>query len=96
MVILAEAELLENPVPIKPNPELNMAIAFVVGLMTAVGLAFLLEYLDQSIRTEQDIEQYLGLPVIGAIAYMDENDSAVNSRSKRIGGDNDGKKRSAS
>ncbi|QZT34139.1 hypothetical protein HUR95_01580 [Caldalkalibacillus thermarum TA2.A1] len=34
----------------------NMAIAGVVGLMTAIGLAFLLEYLDNTIKTEQDVE----------------------------------------
>ncbi|TWI59921.1 YveK family protein [Halalkalibacter nanhaiisediminis] len=85
VVVLAEAELLENPAPVSPNPGLNMAIAFVVGLMTAVGLAFLLEYLDQTLRTEEDIEQYLGLPVIGAVAQMDENDGPANSRSKRLG-----------
>ncbi|NEU30285.1 capsular biosynthesis protein [bacterium LRH843] len=96
VVILAEAELLENPTPIKPNPELNMAIAFVVGLMAAVGLAFLLEYLDQSIRTEQDIEQYLELPVIGAIAKMDESDDPVHTRSKRLGSESNVKKKSAS
>ncbi|WP_241739352.1 YveK family protein [Anoxybacillus flavithermus] len=44
--ILAKAEVKEQPVPVKPKPLLNMAIAFVVGMMTGVGLAFLLEYLD--------------------------------------------------
>ncbi|WP_017726166.1 YveK family protein, partial [Halalkalibacterium ligniniphilum] len=39
VVILAEAEMADPPVPVSPNPPLNMAIAFVVGLMTAVGLA---------------------------------------------------------
>lgn len=96
VVILAKAELLENPVPIKPNPELNMAIAFVVGLMTAVGIAFLLEYFDQSIRTEQDIEQYLELPIIGSVAHMDESDSVKSMQSNKVGGDSNGKKRSAS
>ncbi len=96
VVILAPAELLENPAPVQPNPELNMAIAFVVGLMAAVGLAFLLEYLDQSIRTEQDIEQYLELPVIGAIAQMDESDRPGHARSKRVGRDNNDEKNPAS
>ncbi|WP_349408723.1 YveK family protein [Pseudalkalibacillus sp. SCS-8] len=58
--------------PIKPNPMLNMAIAFVVGLMAGVGLAFLLEYLDNTVKTEQDIEKQLELPVLGVIAEMNE------------------------
>ena len=45
-----------------------MAIAFVVGLMVSVGIAFLLEYLDNTIKLEQDIEKLLGLPVLGAMS----------------------------
>ena len=68
--ILSPAELPENPQPIKPQPVLNMAIAFVVGLMASVGIAFLLEYLDNTIKTEQDIEKLLGLPVLGAVSEI--------------------------
>ncbi|MED2972863.1 Wzz/FepE/Etk N-terminal domain-containing protein [Fictibacillus sp. B-59209] len=72
--ILSKAELKENPSPIKPNPMLNMAIALVVGLMTGVGLAFLLEYLDNTLKTEQDIENFLELPVLGTIPKITVND----------------------
>lgn len=53
--------------PIKPNKQLNILIAFVVGLMAAVGLAFLLEYLDNTIKTSADVENVLGIPVLGVI-----------------------------
>lgn len=69
--ILAKATVEENPTPINPNPPLNIAIAFVVGLMASVGLAFLLEYLDNTIKTEQDIEKMLELPVLGVITTID-------------------------
>lgn len=69
--ILAKAELAENQAPIKPQPLLNVAIALVVGLMAGVGLAFLLEYFDNTIKNEQDIEKILGLPVLGVIAIID-------------------------
>lgn len=68
--ILSPAELSENPVPIKPQPVLNMAIAFVVGLMASIGLAFLLEYLDNTVKSEQDVEKLLGLPVLGAVQVI--------------------------
>lgn len=68
--ILSEASLAENPSPVKPSPMLNMAIAFVIGLMVGTGLAFLLDYLDNTLKTEQDIEQHLGLPVVGSIAFI--------------------------
>jgi len=72
--ILTQAQLGENPSPIKPQPVLNMAIAFVVGVMAGVGIAFLLEYLDNTIKTEQDIEKQLGLPVLGAITTINMDD----------------------
>ncbi|WP_342602401.1 Wzz/FepE/Etk N-terminal domain-containing protein [Peribacillus sp. FSL E2-0159] len=65
--VLAKAEIKENPSPVKPNPVLNIAIAVVVGLMAGVGLAFLLEYMDNTIKDEDDIEKLLELPILGSI-----------------------------
>ncbi|MBT2605116.1 capsular biosynthesis protein [Bacillus sp. ISL-53] len=65
--VLAKAEIEENPTPVKPNPLLNIAIAVVVGLMAGVGLAFILEYLDNTIKDEEDIERLLELPILGSI-----------------------------
>lgn len=63
-----------HPVPVKPNKKLNIAIAFILGLMVSVGIAFLLEYLDNRIRTEEDVRRYLNLPVLGGIMdYEIEN-----------------------
>lgn len=53
--------------PIKPRPIMNIAIAFMVALMAGVGLTFLMEYLDHTIKTPQDVEKYLELPIIGVI-----------------------------
>ena len=53
--------------PVKPNKKLNILIAFVVGLMASVGLVFLLEYLDNTIKTSDDVEKLLGIPVLGVI-----------------------------
>lgn len=53
--------------PVKPNKQLNMAVALVLGLMVAVGLAFLLEFMDSTIKNAEDVEKHLGLPVIGTI-----------------------------
>lgn len=53
--------------PVKPKKALNMAIAFFVGLMVSVGLSFMLEYMDSTIKTEEDVARYLDMPVIGII-----------------------------
>lgn len=72
--ILSPAVLKDNPSPVAPNPMLNMAIAAVVGLMLGVGIAFLLEYLDTSMKDEQDIEDVLGIPLLGVISPIKEED----------------------
>ncbi|MCR4435375.1 MAG: Wzz/FepE/Etk N-terminal domain-containing protein [Clostridiales bacterium] len=53
--------------PVKPRPGVNIAVAFFAGLMAAVGIAFLMEYLDDTIKTSEDIEKYLDLTVLGTI-----------------------------
>jgi capsular polysaccharide biosynthesis protein len=83
--ILSPAVLKENPSPVEPNPILNMAIAAVVGLMLGVGIAFLREYLDTSMKTEQDIEDILGVPLLGVISPIKEDaklEAATSNRRK--------------
>lgn len=72
--ILSPAEMSENPTPVKPNPKLNMAIGAVVGLMIGVGIAFLLEYLDTTIKNESDAEELLGLPILGLVSPITEKE----------------------
>ncbi|MED4054182.1 Wzz/FepE/Etk N-terminal domain-containing protein [Niallia taxi] len=89
VTILPLADDQENQSPISPNPTLNIVIGAVVGLFIGIGLAFLLEYLDNTVKTEQDIEKLLGVPVLGAITLIDDNFDA------RIRGTNTGRTRGA-
>ena len=59
--------------PIKPRVKLNIAIGGVLGLFVGVGLAFLLEFVDNTIKTKEDVERVLGLPVIGQIPEFESN-----------------------
>lgn len=81
--ILTPAEVTDSISPVKPKPILNIAIAIVVGLMAGAGIAFLLEYLDNTIKTEQDIEQYLELPVLGVISTFDRKSSEGSTHAKK-------------
>lgn len=74
VTVLAAAELGDDPTPVKPNKKLNVAIAIVLGGMIGVGIAFLLEYLDNTIRTAEDIDKHLGLPVLGTISTIEPGD----------------------
>lgn len=53
--------------PIKPNKKMNIAMAFVVGLTLSTVLAFLLNYLDNIVKTPEDIKMELDMPVLGVI-----------------------------
>ncbi|MED4179722.1 capsular biosynthesis protein [Priestia megaterium] len=76
--VLSKATLGESASPVKPQPLLNIVIAVVVGLMLGVGLSFLLEYLDNTLKTEQDIENLLELPVMGVITTIKDVPKATN------------------
>lgn len=54
--------------PISPQVLRNTALAAMVGLMLAVGVIFLIEALDDTIKTPEDVKRSLGLPVLGIIA----------------------------
>ncbi|QJD30650.1 GumC family protein [Methylococcus geothermalis] len=56
--------------PVKPNKKLGVAIAFVLSLMAGVGLAFLLDFMDKSFRSSEEVEQKLGLPLLGLVPLV--------------------------
>jgi len=56
--------------PIRPQPIRNAVLGAVVGFFIMGGIAFLIEYLDDTLKTPEDINLILGLPVIGMIGKM--------------------------
>lgn len=69
--ILFVAQNSEQPVPVKPNKMLNLIIAAICGFALAIVLAYFLETIDRTIKTEQDIEEILSLPVIGVVSNIE-------------------------
>lgn len=69
--ILSSAKLSDEPKPVKPNKFLNIAMASVASLLLGIGLAFLIEVLDTTIRNETDIEEISEIPIIGVISPFD-------------------------
>jgi len=61
--------------PIAPNKMKNLLLSIVVGCFGGVGLAFFFTYLDRSIRTEDDVEMYLQMPLLAVIPLGDETDT---------------------
>ena len=63
----------EPPLPqayIKPNIWMNVTMGAVVGLVLGVALTFFIEFLDTSIKKVEDVERYLGLPVLGVVGQQ--------------------------
>jgi succinoglycan biosynthesis transport protein ExoP len=53
--------------PYKPNKGLNLLLAAVIGFFLGVGLAFFFEYLDNTVKTPEDVEQMIRLPSFGMV-----------------------------
>lgn len=60
--------------PIKPRIGLNLVIAAFLGAFLGIWGAFLLEYLDVTIKTSKDVEEATGLPVLGQIPITSDNE----------------------
>jgi capsular exopolysaccharide synthesis family protein len=57
--------------PISPRTALNTTVAAVFGLFLGVGLAFLRDYLDDTLKSEEDVGKFMnGLPVLGAVPVI--------------------------
>ena len=68
--VIEAVQLPENPVA--PNKKMNVAIAFLLGLMVSVGLVFLIEYLDNTFKSKEELERELDIPVVGIIPLVNE------------------------
>ena len=53
--------------PARPRVALNLALGALVGLVVGLGLAFFIEYLDTSVKTMDDVESLLGVPVLAIV-----------------------------
>jgi polysaccharide biosynthesis transport protein len=56
--------------PVRPKPIQNLMVGLVLGLGTGIALAFLIEALDNTLKTQQDVEQFLGVPVLGLVPLI--------------------------
>ena len=63
--IIDKAEL--QPYPVSPNKRMNYIIGVILGLIAGMGIILLIVYLDNTIKTSEDVKKYLNLPVIGTI-----------------------------
>ena len=53
--------------PVRPNRQRDILTGALLGLFLAVGFAFFLEYLDNTLKTPEDIRTHLGAPLLGVV-----------------------------
>ena len=66
--------------PISPRVKTNTLLATAVGAMLAVGVIFLVEYMDDTVKTPEDVTHETGLSTLGAIAKIKHDDDNMSER----------------
>lgn len=69
--ILSEAKIAYD---VTPNPIKFIIVGFIVALVFSIGVSFLLEYLDDTVRSESDITELLGVPTFATVAVITRRD----------------------
>jgi polysaccharide biosynthesis transport protein len=65
--------------PSKPNKKRNLALGFLLGLAGGIGCAFLIEYLDNTVKSEKDLETRYGVTVLGTVEQLKGQENSIES-----------------
>lgn len=72
--LASSIEVIDNAkapkLPVKPNIILNVLIGAIIGILLGFGLAFVVDYLDHTLKSGEDVERHLNIPVLGAIPRL--------------------------
>ena len=68
--------------PVSPNNKLNLAIGVVLGIIVGVGLAFLIELFDRTVKDSKFISETIGLPILGVVPQMSPKE--IKATNKKI------------
>ncbi|HEX9027644.1 MAG TPA: polysaccharide biosynthesis tyrosine autokinase [Anaerolineales bacterium] len=69
LTVMEEASVPSSP--ISPNTRMNVLLAAVIGLLLAVAGVFVIEYLDDTVKSREDIERAVGTPPLGTIGFIE-------------------------
>ncbi|NBD23612.1 YveK family protein [Paenibacillus glycinis] len=74
VIILSDANPADKAAPVTPNPVKNTFLAFIVSMIALTGIVFILHYLDDTVKTERDVMDTLGLTTFAAVAKAKNRD----------------------
>ena len=69
-----------------PSMSKNVMLGFLLGAVLVAGIVVVLELLDDTIQSEEDIEQYLGIPTLAVVPELGERKSSGKGNKKRKNG----------
>ncbi|MDJ1110931.1 Wzz/FepE/Etk N-terminal domain-containing protein [Macrococcus sp. S115] len=72
VTVLTKADEDLKASPVKPKPLINTLIGLLLGLLLALAITLLNNILDKRVKTEEEVQEILGIPVIGMIPHFDE------------------------
>jgi succinoglycan biosynthesis transport protein ExoP len=67
-------QAVSNNIPVSPSLSLNLMMAIVLGGIGGVGLAFLIEFLDNTVKSKEDLESMIGMPLLGVVPVIPEEE----------------------
>ncbi|AJS60046.1 YveK family protein [Paenibacillus sp. IHBB 10380] len=82
VTLLSSAKLTDEVFPVNINPVISIMIGFIMSLMLAIGLVFLLDYLDDTFKNEAEVLKELNLPTLAMITTIRKDDTKANKKSK--------------
>jgi len=69
--------------PVIQNKMRNLMMGLILGLMGGAGIVFFFEYLDRSLRTEEDVQRHIGLPVLAVIPKVENKKITILKKKKK-------------
>lgn len=82
VTILTKADANSSPGPINASPLTSIIVMFFVSTILAIGLVILIDYFDDRVKTEEDVEKYIALPVLTVIPSFGKTKERMRSTLK--------------
>jgi capsular polysaccharide biosynthesis protein len=70
--------------PLNINHQNMIVLSLIIGIIAGVGLIFLLDFMDNSIRTENYAEQLLEIPVLGSVSKMNKKNTGLHRNGNKM------------